>query len=59
LQRGLLTTNHQGMPCIVPTLKAHHTLRMISQPINHFTLALIAPLGTDDYDVFSHVVSTP
>jgi hypothetical protein len=35
------------------TLKAHHPLRKLCQPIDQFSLALVAPLGADDNDMTS------
>jgi hypothetical protein len=40
------------MASVVTALKAHHALRMVGQPVNHFPFALVAPLGTDHHYVF-------
>ena len=47
-----MTAYNQRMTSIVPTLKAHDALSMIGQPVNDFSLAFIAPLGTDYNYVF-------
>jgi hypothetical protein len=54
MQHGFLAIDDQGMPGIVPALKAHYTLSMVSEPVDDFTLALVTPLRTDYYDVLCH-----
>jgi hypothetical protein len=43
------------MARIVAALETHHTGGVVGQPVDDLTLALIAPLGTDDNDVLCHV----
>jgi len=38
---------------VVATLKTHHRLRVVGQPVDDLALAFIAPLGADDDDVVS------
>jgi hypothetical protein len=54
LQSRLLAIDHQSMARIVTALKANHSLRMIGQQIDDLTLTLIAPLGTNDNNIFRH-----
>ena len=54
LQGRLLAGDDERMAGIVSALKTYHPLRMIGQPVDDLALALIAPLGTDDDDVFCH-----
>jgi hypothetical protein len=37
----------------VAALEAHHTLGVVGQPVDDFAFTFIAPLGTDDDDVFA------
>ena len=55
LQGSLLAVDHQGMTGVMAALKAHHTLRVIGQPVDDFAFSLVAPLGTDNDDIFCHV----
>jgi hypothetical protein len=43
------------MAGIVPALKTYHRLGMVGEPVDDFSLAFIAPLGTYYYDIFCHV----
>ena len=54
LQGGLLAADDERVSGIVAALKAHHALRVIGQPVNDLALALIAPLGADNYHVLCH-----
>ena len=47
-------SDHQRVTRVVTTLKPDHTLGMIGQPVDDLALALVAPLGTDHYDVLRH-----
>src|SRR3989338_9062026 len=54
VQHRFLAADHQCMAGVVPALKTHHALRVVSQPIDDLALALITPLGADYYYVFCH-----
>ena len=54
VQHRLLAADDQRMARVVSALKAHHSLRVIRQPVYDLALALVAPLGADDHDVFCH-----
>src|SRR5690554_5594702 len=43
------------MASVMPALEANHALSRLGQPIDDFSLSLIAPLGTDDDYILSHV----
>ena len=53
-QHGFFTAHHQSVPCIVAALKTHDTRRFFRQPVDDFTLTLVAPLGADYHYIFSH-----
>jgi hypothetical protein len=42
------------MAGIVSSLKAHHGLGVVCQPIDDLALAFITPLGANHYDVLRH-----
>jgi hypothetical protein len=44
------------MARVVTALKAHNTLNRLSEPINDFAFALIAPLSSNYYNVFTHFI---
>jgi hypothetical protein len=44
---------------IMSALKTDNRMDLFGQQVNQFALAFIAPLGTYDYDIFSHVYSKP
>ena len=46
-----LTIDHQGMPRIVPPLKARNHIRALREPIHDLAFSLITPLGADNNDV--------
>ena len=48
VQSGFNAVDHQRMAGIVPTLKAHHTLRALGQPVHQLALAFVTPLGAHD-----------
>src|SRR5207245_4686069 len=54
VQNGLLAADHQGMSGVVSALEAHHPLSVVGEPVDHLPLALVTPLGADDYDVLGH-----
>src|SRR5439155_23504484 len=41
VQHGLPAPDHQGMPRVVPALEAHHPLRVVGEPVDHFPFALV------------------
>ncbi len=51
MQDGLLPAHHQGVPGVVPALKAHDGGHVRGQQIDDLALSLIAPLGAHDYDI--------
>jgi hypothetical protein len=53
MQRGFHAIDHQGMPCVMAALEAHHTLCSFSQPVHQLAFAFIAPLRAHDDDVFT------
>jgi len=42
---------------VVTALETHHGGGALGQQIDNLALALIAPLGADDYDILSHSFS--
>jgi len=48
LEGGLSAIDDQGMPRVVPALKADHPLGVVRQPIHHLAFALVTPLGAND-----------
>jgi hypothetical protein len=42
------------MPSVVPTLESDHRGRSLGKEIDDLALSLVAPLGTDDNDIFTH-----
>ena len=52
-----MITDDEGMSGIVTALEAHHDIRPAGQPVDHFALALISPLGADDRHI-RHFVSS-
>src|SRR5262249_18916457 len=59
VQHRLLPADDEGMPGVVPALKAHHALGMVGEPVHDLALALVAPLGADHYDVLAHLLALP
>ncbi len=55
VQNRLLAIYYQGMPCIVPALKANHGMDLLGKKVNHLALALITPLGADNDNVLAHI----
>jgi hypothetical protein len=45
------------MPSVMSALKTNDSLSLFSQQINQLAFAFIAPLATDNYDIFSQVYS--
>jgi hypothetical protein len=58
VQDGLLAADHQGVAGVVTALETHHALGVVGEPVDHLALALVAPLGADDYDVLAHLAVT-
>jgi hypothetical protein len=54
MQYGLLAIDHQGMAGVVPSLKSDHGRRLVREQVDHLALALIAPLGADNYNILAH-----
>jgi hypothetical protein len=42
----LLIANNNSVPCIIATLIAHYIINAITEDVGGFTLALIAPLSS-------------
>ena len=55
MQYGLPAPVDDGMPGVMPALKAHHGGRVPGQQIHNFALALIAPLGAEHNNIFTHL----
>ena len=51
MQDRFLTAYHQRMSGVMPTLKTHHALRVIGQPVDNFAFAFVTPLRADDHDI--------
>jgi hypothetical protein len=47
------------MASIVTSLITHYRSNLISQQVNNLALALIAPLGTQDDNILTHVQPMP
>jgi hypothetical protein len=47
----LLAVYHHGMAGIVSSLKPYHDIGKIREQIDNFSLSLIPPLGSNDYNV--------
>ena len=54
-QNRLGTIDDKRMTSVVAAIEAHYAVDMLSKPIDDLPLALIAPLGADNDDVFCHV----
>ena len=52
-----LAFDDQRMPSVVSALKARHSGSAFSEQIYNLTLALVAPLRTDDHDESTHRVT--
>jgi hypothetical protein len=59
MQNSLLAIDHQGVPSIVTTLKAHDGTNVACQQIDDLTLTLITPLNTQNDNVPSHKIVGP
>jgi hypothetical protein len=55
MQHGLLAAYDQSVARVMAALEAHYSLGMIREPVYDFTLAFVAPLGSDDYYILSHI----
>ena len=55
MQDGLLSIDNQCVPGVVTALKPHDGGALLCQKIDNFAFALVAPLGTDDDNVPSHI----
>ena len=53
-QHRLAAADDERVPGVVAALEAHDALRVLGQPVDDLALALVAPLGSDDDDVFAH-----
>ena len=51
VKNRLLSPDHQGVPRVVSTLKAHNQVRPLGQKVDKLALALVAPLGTYNYNI--------
>ena len=51
VQRGFLPVDDQGMPGIVPAVKAYDRIGRFAQPVHQFAFSFIAPLGAHHDDV--------
>ncbi|MNT65589.1 hypothetical protein D3C72_2035830 [compost metagenome] len=54
MQNGFFAIDHQGMTGIVATLVAHDSCSLFGEQVDDLALALIAPLGAQDYDILTH-----
>ena len=54
MQYGLLAGDHQRVARVVTTLKTCNRGSFVRQQVDDFALTLIAPLRTNDYNVFSY-----
>ena len=45
------TVDNQSVASIVPTLKAHHHIGALRQPVDDLALALVSPLRADDHHI--------
>ena len=54
VQYGLLAGNHQRVAGIVAALETRHGCGFVRQEVDNLAFALIAPLRSNDYDVFPH-----
>ncbi len=48
MERKLLVTDGNSVPCVIPTLVSDDVINLISQEIRCFTFSLIAPLGAKE-----------
>jgi hypothetical protein len=51
MQRCFHAIDHQCVSSVVPALETHDTRSGLGEPIDQFTFAFIAPLGTNDNNV--------
>ena len=56
-ENGLAAADDQRMTGIVSALETRHRGSAIGQQVDDFAFALIAPLGADDDDEFTHMKS--
>lgn len=54
VQDGFLAIDHQGVASVVTTLVANYGSRLLGEQVDDLALALITPLGAQDYDILTH-----
>jgi hypothetical protein len=54
VQDGFLALDDQGVAGVVTALEAHYGTGLVGQQIDDFAFAFVAPLGAQDYYVFTH-----